>query len=354
LKETEKVKVREVPVEVAKAKERIKQTREKEKEEVLDEIVAECPQCGGRNLIQDYKRAELVCEDCGFVLDDNIIDPGPEWRAFDHDQRMERSRTGPPATYRVHDKGLSTMIDWADKDSYENATFSEDKAQMRRLRKWQKRIRVNNSTERNLSFALSELDRMASALSLPRDVREASALIYRRALEKNLIRGRNIEGVATAALYAGCRECGVPRTLNEIAAVARVSRKEIGRTYRLIARELSLNFMPISPMVYVSRFCSALNLSGAVVTKAMEMIRHVNEKELMNGKGPMGVAASAIYIASILCGEKRAQREVAEVVGVTEVTIRNRYKEIAKEFGFEERVGPSRSYAREGSIIKGG
>jgi Transcription initiation factor TFIIIB, Brf1 subunit/Transcription initiation factor TFIIB len=106
--------------------------------------------------------------------------------------------------------------------------------------------------------------------------------------------------------------------------------------------------MPISPTAYVSRFCSALNLSEAVETKALETIQRANEKELTSGKRPTGVAAAAIYIASIICGEKRVQREVAEVVGVTEVTIRNRYKEIAKEFGLEKRVDPSRSHAREG------
>ncbi|VUT23918.1 MAG: Transcription initiation factor IIB [Candidatus Methanolliviera sp. GoM_asphalt] len=333
MRETEKV--REIPVEIEETRERIRKKGEIEKEERLEEIVVECPRCGSRKLIQDYKRAELVCEDCGFVLDDNIIDPGPEWRAFDHDQRMGRSRTGPPATYTIHDKGLSTMIDWTDKDSYGKTISSTDKAQLYRLRKWQRRIRVNDATERNLAFALSELDRMASALSLPRDVREASALVYRRAVEKNLIRGRSIEGVATAALYAGCRECSVPRTLNEIAAVARVNRKEIGRTYRFIARELKLNFLPISPTAYISRFCSALKLSEAVEAKALETIQRAKEKELTSGKGPTGVAAAAIYIASIVCGEKRTQREVADVVGVTEVTIRNRYKEIASEFGLD-------------------
>jgi Transcription initiation factor IIB (TFIIB) len=259
---------------------------------------------------------------------------------------MEQSRVGSPATYTIHDKGLSTTIDWRD----EEMISSQDKAQLYRLRRWQKRIRVNDSKERNLAFALSELDRMASALSLPRDVREASALVYRRAVEKNLIRGRSIDEVASSSLYAGCRECRLPRTLNEIAAVARVSRKEIGRTYRFIARELSLNFMPISPMAYVPRFCSALNLSEAVETKAMETIQRVNEKELTSGMHPAGVAAAAIYIASIICGEKRTQREVADVAGVTDVTIRNRYKEIAEEFGLEKRVDPSRSHAREGKL----
>jgi Transcription initiation factor IIB (TFIIB) len=327
LKEIEQV--REISVNVFTSQGSTRQTRPIEKEERSEEIVADCPQCGSRNLIRDYKRAELVCEDCGFVLEDNIIDPGPEWRSFDHDQYMEQCRTGPPATYRVHDKGLATMIDSRDDD----IMSSQDKAQMRRLIKWHKRIRVNDSTERNLSFALSELDRMASVLSLPRDIREASALIYRRAVEKNLIRGRSIDEVVTSSLYAGCRECGVPRTLNEITAVSKVSRREIGKTYRLLTRELSLGFMPISPTAHVSRFCSALNLSGAVETKALEIIQCTNEKGLMIGMHPSGVAAAAIYIASIICGEKRTQQEIGEVAGVTEVTIRNRYKEIAKEFG---------------------
>jgi Transcription initiation factor TFIIIB, Brf1 subunit/Transcription initiation factor TFIIB len=139
--------------------------------------------------------------------------------------------------------------------------------------------------------------------------------------------------VVTSSLYAGCRECGVPRTLNEITAVSKVSRTEIGRTYRLIARELSLNFMPTSPTAYVSRFCSALNLSEAVETKALEIIQHAKEKELTSGMHPSGVAAAVIYIASIIGGESRTQHEIGEIAGVTEVTIRNRYKKIAKEIG---------------------
>ena len=159
MKEIEQV--REIPVEIVRTIERISDPREIEKEERLEEIVAECPLCGSRNLIQDYKRAELVCEDCGFVLEDNIIDPGPEWRAFDHDQRMERSRTGPPATYRVHDKGLSTMIDWVDKDSYGKAISSQDKAQMYRLRRWQRRIRVNDAPAyKNVETAIRALGAM--------------------------------------------------------------------------------------------------------------------------------------------------------------------------------------------------
>jgi transcription initiation factor TFIIB len=176
---------------------------------------------------------------------------------------------------------------------------------------------------------------MASALGLPRDVRETAAVIYRKAVEKNLIRGRSIEGVAAAALYASCRQCGVPRTLDEIANVSRVGRKEIGRTYRFVARELGLKLIPTSPIDYVPRFTSGLHLKGEVQSKAVEILQQAAEKELTSGRGPTGVAAAAIYIASILCGERRTQREVADIAGVTEVTIRNRYKELAEELDIE-------------------
>ena len=126
-------------------------------------------------LVHDHERAELVCQSCGLVIDDEFIDRGPEWRAFDADQRKKRARVGAPMTLTIHDKGLSTMIDWRNRDSYGRAISSKNRAQLYRLRKWQRRIRVSNATERNLAFALSELDRMASALGLPRNIRETAA-----------------------------------------------------------------------------------------------------------------------------------------------------------------------------------
>ena len=321
MREVERIKEREKAIELD----------EIEKEDQVEKDMVECPECGNRNIVHDYERAELICENCGLVLDKDIVDRGPEWRAFDHDQRLKRSRVGAPMTYTIHDKGLSTMIDWRNKDSYGKSISSRNRAQLYRLRKWQRRIRLSNATERNLAFALSELERTASALSLPKNVRETAAVIYRKAVEKNLIRGRSIEGVAAASLYAACRQYKVPRTLDEIGEVSRVSRKEIGRTYRFISRELLLKLVPTSPIDYVPRFCSGLNLKGDVQSKAVEILRQASKKELTSGRGPTGVAAAAIYIASILCGERRTQREVADVAGVTEVTIRNRYKELAEE-----------------------
>jgi transcription initiation factor TFIIB len=325
MQEVEKLKILQTEREALKSrlKERVKE-HEKKAEDHTETV---CPECGSRQLVHDYERAELVCQSCGLVIDDDFIDRGPEWRAFDHDQRMKRSRVGAPMTFTIHDKGLSTMIDWRNRDSYGRAISSKNRAQLYRLRKWQRRIRVSNATERNLAFALSELDRMASALGLPRNVRDA--------VDKNLIRGRSIEGVAAAALYAACRQCSVPRTLDEIAEVSRVSRKEIGRTYRFISRELGLKLLPTSPIDYVPRFCSGLNLKGEVQSRAVEILRQAGERELTSGRGPTGVAAAAIYISSILGGERRTQREVAEVAGVTEVTIRNRYKELAEKLDIE-------------------
>ena len=183
-------------------------------------------------------------------------------------------------TYTIHDKGLSTTISWKNRDSYGKSIPTRNRAQLYRLRKWQRRIIISNSTERNLATALSALDRMASGMSLPRTVRETAAMIYRKAVLKKLIRGRSIESVSAAALYAACRQCNVPRTLDEISNTARISRKEIGRTYRYISRELELKLMPTSPQDYISRFCSVLKLSADVKAKTLEILHEAANREL--------------------------------------------------------------------------
>jgi len=305
----------------------------KEKQKI--EEILQCPECGSKHLSKDYSRAELVCQNCGFILDENMIDQGPEWRAFDSEQREKRARTGAPMTYTIHDKGLSTMIGWKNRDSYGKAIPTRNRAQIYRLRKWERRIRISNATERNLAIALSELDRLSSGLGLPRVVRETAAMIYRKAAMKNLVRGRSIGGVTSAVLYAACRQCHVPRTLDEIAASSRFSRKEIGRTYREVSRELGLRLLPTLPEDYVSRFCSELKLSVDVQAKTIKILQDAAHNELTSGRGPTGMAAASLYIASVLCGERRTQREVADVAGVTEVTIRNRYKELTQKLNID-------------------
>ena len=307
--------------------------RDSEQETVGED---ECPECDSGRLVKTADDSELACEECGIIVEEDQIDHGPEWRAFNHQDRQSKSRVGAPTTQTMHDKGLTTTIDWKDKDAYGRSISSEKQSQMHRLRKWQNRIRTKDAGERNLQFALSETDRMASALGVPRSVREVASVMYRRTLEADLIRGRSIEGVATAILYAACRKEGIPRSLNELVEVSRVERKEIGRTYRYVSKELGLEMEPVDPTKYVPRFASQLGLSEEVQTKTREIIETTAEQGLLSGKSPTGYAAAAIYAASLLCNEKKTQREVADVAQVTEVTIRNRYQEQIEAMGVQK------------------
>ena len=307
---------------------------EKKREKI--EEIDKCPECGSDDIETDRSRAETVCQDCGLVIDDNLIDPGPDWRAFDREQEEKRAHTGPPATLMRHDRGLATIIDQRNQDSYGRPIPARNVPQLYRIRKWQRRIRIGGARERSLAIALSELDRMASGMELPRVVRETAAMIYRKVALKNLARGRTIEGVIAAVLYAACRQCNVPRTLDEVAFSSNgVSRREIGRTYRFLRQELGLKLVSTSPIDYVSRFCSQLKLNGGVRNKVIEILKEAAKKKLSVGKSPSGTAAASIYIASVLCGKRRTQEEVADVAGVTEVTVRNRYKELAEKLDID-------------------
>ncbi|MFB6149802.1 MAG: transcription initiation factor IIB family protein [Halobacteriales archaeon] len=296
------------------------ESREEEEEFV-------CPECGG-NLVTDEEHGETVCSECGLVVEEDGIDPGPEWRAFDSREKDEKSRVGAPTTNTMHDKGLSTNIDWRDKDAYGKSLSARQREKMQRLRTWNERFRTRNSKERNLKQALGEIDRMASALGLPENVRETASVIYRRALDEDLLPGRSIEGVATASLYAAARQVGTPRSLDEIARVSRVEKMELTRTYRYIVRQLNLEVKPADPVSYVPRFASELGLSDEAERRARELLESAKEQGAHSGKSPVGLAAAAIYAAALLTNEKVTQSEVSDVTDVSEVTIRNRYKEL--------------------------
>jgi transcription initiation factor TFIIB len=290
-----------------------------------------CPECGGA-LVPDAEHGETVCGDCGLVVEEEEIDPGPEWRSFDSSDRDNKSRVGAPTTNLRHDKGLSTNIGWQDRDAYGNTLSSRQREKMRRLRTWNERFRTRDSKERNLKQALSEINRMASALGLPENVRETASVIYRRALEANLLPGRSIEGVATASLYAAARNAGTPRSLDEFSRVSRVERAELTRAYRYVIRELSLEVEPADPKSYVPRFVSELDVSktasGEIERHARDMLTSARDQGLLSGKSPVSLAAAAIYAAAILAKEPVTQQRVGDVADVSEVTIRNRYREL--------------------------
>lgn len=310
----------------------IKKPNEFRSSDMLSEHdVKPCPFCSSTKYIVDSQRAEVSCAKCGLVLDESIVDQGPEWRAFDHEQRDKRTRVGAPTTYTISDKGLTTAIDWRNKDARGHNIPERSQAQIHRLRKWNKRIRISRTGERNLALALTELERFSSNLGIPRSVREDAAVIYRKAAKNNLIRGRSIEGVVATSIYIACRRCDLPRTLDEIAEASGVSKKLIAKNHRFLSRELKIKLKPTSPIDYIPRFASKLELSGKVQSKAIEIISTAKEKGLNSGKGPTGIAAAALYIASVLLGERKTQKNIADVTGVTEVTIRNRYKELSEQ-----------------------
>ncbi len=301
----------------------------KTKEINSTEEVIKCPECKGKKLFRDHNRAEIVCKGCGLVIDEDLIDYGPEWRAFDSEQRQKRARTGMPTTPLMHDKGLTTTIDWKNRDFYGRSIPNRNRARVYRLRKWQRRLRTSQYQEKNLMEALRNLDRMASSLNLPRSIRENCAIIYRKAMDKNLIRGRSIDGVVAATIYAACRQYQLPRTLDEISQKTGIKRKEIGRNYRHLNKSLKLNLRPTKPKEYLQRFCNELELSAGTKKRAKNILKKATDRELISGRGPIGLAAASLYMASVLSGEKRTQKEIADTSGVTEVTIRNRYKELA-------------------------
>ncbi|MHA1135867.1 MAG: transcription initiation factor IIB [Candidatus Thorarchaeota archaeon] len=290
---------------------------------------ASCPECGSLQIVRDNEKGELICAGCGLVLSDHRIDTGPEWRAFTSAERDSRARTGAPASYSMHDKGLSTMIDWRDRDGKGGSFSASQRAQIFRLRKWQIRTRVHSSLDRNLAQAMTEIDRLSGQLGLSPSLKEHAARMYRKLIAGRLWRSRSIDATAAAAVYAACRHRGNPRSVKEIAEHSREGKKKISAHYRMLVTKLKIKMPISSPQNYVPRFISELNLPREVQRTTMEILTRAKEvRGLVTGRDPRGLAAAAIYVATIMNDCRVTQREISQVSGVTEVTIRNRYKEL--------------------------
>ncbi|MBI5393249.1 transcription initiation factor IIB [Candidatus Woesearchaeota archaeon] len=308
----------------------------------MHQVVRKCPECGGSNLFWNKEKGEVICKDCGLVVEEKMVDFGQEWREFDDDKAKAHRRTGAPMTYTQYDKGLGTEVG-RKSDLY--SLGSKDRNKFYRLRKWQ--YRISTAIERNLKLALAELKRVSSYLKLPESVEEESARIYTLAVQRGLVRGRSMESVVAGALYAACRRHDVPRTLDELSEASGIEKKEIGRTYRFVTRELGITILPSNPADYIARFASALKLSAETQSRAIEILESAQKSELTSGRGPTGIAAAALYVSALIHGEKRTQREVADVAGVTEVTIRNRYKELLDELKLEKEIKKTKKKKKE-------
>ncbi|MCS7120020.1 MAG: transcription initiation factor IIB [Nitrososphaerota archaeon] len=299
-------------------------------------IIECCSECGSKRLVWDYESSEIVCMDCGFVMEAKIVDSGPEWRAFDEEEREKKARAGAPSRLTMHDKGLSTDIDQRDRDAYGRRVAAEQRDQIYRIRKWQKIARVADTSERNLLFALSEISKIAENLSLPLSIIETAAVIYRKSLKKNLIRGRTMKGMGAAALYIACRQCGQIRTLDDLASASGLDKKVISRSYRILQRELDFTAPSSKPAQYIMKLSNCLELNGKTSEIANRVLKVAKELKLTAGRSPTGLAAAALYVASVICGERMTQREISQAARITEVTIRNRYKELVDRLFFVE------------------
>jgi len=297
----------------------------------------ECPECGSKELVTDSDSGEVVCSKCGLVISDLILDQEPEWRAFTPEEREAKTRVGSPTLLRQFDKGLPTTFE-PYKDIHGRSLPIKERLKMLRLRKWNIRAKMHSSAERNLSQAMSELTRLADELHVPKNVEENAALIYRKGLDSGLVRGRSIKGIAAASLYAACRLTGTPRSLKEIVEASTRNREEISRSYRLIQRSLNIKMPVDDPIKFIPKIASRTGLSQKTQNLAVKLLQKAKKMKADVGKGPVGIAAAALYIASIMNGEDITQRELAKAAEVTEVTVRNRYKGLDKNLRLELKI----------------
>lgn len=286
-----------------------------------------------RNVVTDPETGELISVDSGQVISENTLSLEPEWRSFDAREAGERARAGVPTSLARHDMGLSTVIGRTDRDAGGNTIASDMRFRMERLKKWDNRSQRHSPTERNLQQAFGMLVKIKERMGLPDSVVEKAAYVYRKAQEKKLIRGRTIGSVLAASIYIASRQMGVLRTLDDVSANSDVKPKEVGRSYRLLVSRLELRVPMIDPTKYVAKVANNISLSERTKRKAIAIISEAQRRGISVGKDPMGIAASVLYLAGQATGELKTQADVARAAGVTEITVRNRSRELKARLG---------------------
>ena len=285
-----------------------------------------CSRCGKKSLLTDEVTGEQFCGKCGYVISEKVDESGPEQRSFSTQGGIDTTRTGSPISLTRHDKGLATVINPANRDATGRPLSSSMKSTITRLRTWDSRSQSQATADRNLRQALNELDILKGKLTIPSSVLEKAAYIYRKALDKQLVRGRSISAMIASSLYAACRDAETPRTLKDIADAANVKRKEIARCYRILHRELDLKMPVVDSIQCIARISSNLTVTEKTKRYAAKILKETQKRQESSGKDPMGLAAAALYFSCVINGVSITQRDLAEAANVTEVTIRNRFK----------------------------
>jgi len=301
-------------------------------EQAFDEDVAtaewacdDCPECGG---LVHTNSIETVCDDCGLIINDQPIDHGPEWVAFDQAERTARKRTGPALTPTRHDWGLSSEIglDWTDANG--TALSGRKRSQINRLRREHHRGRWATKADQNLAHGFSEVRRIVSILELSQSLRDQACRLYRTAAGEDLIRGRSIEAMAAASVFAVCRCTGLPQAFEEVGAAAAVAPTRVQNAFRVLNRDLSLPTIPVEPPEYVPKVASAVDASPVVQQRAAHLAGQVVRAGVSNGCNPAGIAAACVYQAAQERFEHVTQEALADAAAVTTSTVRRRWKEL--------------------------
>ena len=282
-------------------------------------------------VVTDPDTGELIRKDTGEVISDNTISQEKEWRSFDMEEGENRTRVGTPTSLAFHDMGLSTKIGKEATDATGNVIDAATRTRMGRLRMWNSRSQSHSATERNLQKAFFMLSRIKDRLGLPNHVTEKAAYTYRKAQERGLIRGDTIGAVLAASIYAAARQSGVLRTLEDISEVSDIKPGEVARSYRRIISELDIKVPLIDLRKYIVKVANNLNFDEKIKRRALELMEQAQKNNLVVGKDPISMAASILYLVNIAERKPRTQAEIAKAAGVTEVTVRNRSKELRKK-----------------------
>ena len=277
--------------------------------------------CKTYPVVTDYERGEILCGGCGLVLVESLADNSHENHGYTQEEFMTQTRTGPATSLTMHDKGLSTVIG-SNKDSSGNALSSKTKFEFNRLRTWDQRSKSRATA--SLSKAFTLLHGMKTKLGIPDNVVENAAYIYRKTVAAKLTRGRTMNSLISAALYAACRENNTPRTLDDIAEAGNVERRILSRDLRTIIKKLDLNLNQYDTSSFISKISNNMRLKEKTKRDAVEILKKCEDEKITAGKHPVAQAAASLYIACILNGEKISQKKFAVESGVSDVTIRNR------------------------------
>jgi transcription initiation factor TFIIB len=289
-------------------------------------------------IVTDPESGEIICSNCGMVLSDKVEDRSHlERHVFSGGQIDDtRARTGAPTSLASHDMGLATVVGKDDRDASGKKIDPSIRSTMQRLRTWDFRLQLHTPSDRNLREAFKLLDTLKDKLGLSDAIIENTAYLYRKAQQRKFLRGRSMPAVICAATYIACRDLGVSKTMKDIASASNVKRKNLARVYRQLMLELDYYKVPnIDPVKCIAKVANKTNLTEKTKRQAINIMDKVTQNEISAGKDPMGLAATVLYISCIKTGENISQKEISNAAGVTEVTLRNRVKDLKNQLTTE-------------------